>query len=337
MNQKHPHPEPPLGLPNAKPNHCILQDRDTEPENEAASGHTNIALLSRGLRLLSITQLRHLLREYSIPTGGNKQSLVSRLIMYLETFGPSQQNLLVQFSLKLKKLLSSDPSEKSDTALDDCQHLLPPDVNERIFSSSPSCLFETTEYRFPFGPVMVQPKMPSDILDFTLLNSVAGCTPVLQVAPVVSQTPLKSVTLQLSNQICVLNDQSLWLAVPDVVNKPTSLQVMEVNPPVAIIIVIRWMKKVSVEKLAEMVMRKRGGLTDVAGSGTGVCRLTRKIIGAPVRGTGCLHSECFDLTGFLARAAKTNDWMCPICHRRIRPEDLRLDVKYFLRMGIQTV
>ena len=312
---------------------------ESESESSSLSGQTSIALLSRGLRLLSITQLRYLLREYSIPTGGNKESLVNRLIMYLETFGPSQQSLLVQFSLKLKRLLSTDSSEKADAALEESpKHLLPPEISDRLFSSSPSCLFETTEHRLPFGPVMVQAKMPSEVLDFTLLNQGTGCTPVLQLAQVFPDAPLKSVTLQLSGQVCVLSEPALWLAIPEVVNKPTSLQVMEIDPPVPIIVVIRWMRRVSVEKLKEMVIGKRGGLVDLPGPATsGICRSSRKVISAPARGTGCLHNDCFDLTAFLARASKTNDWMCPVCHKRIRPEDLRVDVKYFARMSVQTI
>ncbi|EAY12125.1 SAP domain containing protein [Trichomonas vaginalis G3] len=62
---------------------------------------TNVALLSRGISLLSITQLRDLFRDYSLPTGGNKNVLVNRLIIFLETFGQNQQNILTAFSAKL--------------------------------------------------------------------------------------------------------------------------------------------------------------------------------------------------------------------------------------------
>ena len=67
--------------------------------------------------------------------------------MYLETFGPSQQNLLIQFSLKLKKLLSSEGSEKPEESP---LQLLPPEISELLLATSPSCLFETTEIKLAF-------------------------------------------------------------------------------------------------------------------------------------------------------------------------------------------
>ena len=302
-------------------------------QDDESPGQTNIALLSRGLRLLAIAQLRQLLQEYSIPTGGNKQSLVSRLIMYLETFGPSQQNLLVQFSLKLKRLLSSDAREKGETQIEDSpMQLLPPEVSDKLGATSPSCLFEVTDHQLAFGPVMVQSKMPGDVLDFTLLNQNPGCTPVLQIAPVFLDSPLKGVTLQISSQVHTLSEPSLWMAIPDVINKPTSLQVTNVSPAVPIVIVIRWMKRVSVERLVQMVVNQKGGLVDVPGAPVnGICPLTMKVISTPARSLACAHNECFDLTGYLARAFKTNDWMCPICHKPVSPEEIRIDFQYFLK------
>ena len=64
----------------------LLEDifSDTSPSGTSTQP-TNIALLARGISLLSITQLRDLLREYSLPTGGNKHILVNRLIIFLKT------------------------------------------------------------------------------------------------------------------------------------------------------------------------------------------------------------------------------------------------------------
>ena len=81
---------------------------------QSGSHPANIALLARGVSLLSITQLRDLLRDFSLPTGGNKHLLVNRLIIYLETFGQNQQNLLAQFSAKLKRLLSVETEDARD-------------------------------------------------------------------------------------------------------------------------------------------------------------------------------------------------------------------------------
>lgn len=316
---------PPLGPPD------LLGD---DGQREITSGQTNIELLARGLRLLAITQLRQLLREYSIPTGGNKQSLVERLVMYLETFGPSQQDLLLQFSVKLKKLLSSgSPDEKEQYREESPAEMLPPEISEKLMATSPSCLFELTEQRLAFGPVMVQTKMPSDVFDFTLLTSESRCVPVLQVASLLPDSQLNSVTLQLAGRVFTLREPSLWVAIPEVVNKPTSLQITDVIPSSPIIVLIRWLAKLPVETLMEMIMRKDPrDLQDFPDAkNNGICPLTNKIISTPVRSVKCLHGDCVDLSGFLAVASTSNDWTCPICHKQILAEDLRVDSRYFLK------
>ena len=181
---------------------------------------------------------------------------------------------------------------------------------------------------------MVQTKLPSEVMDFTLLTQASGCVPVLQIAPVFLDSPLKRVTIQLSSRAFVLSDPALWMPVPEVVNKPASLQITDISPAVPIVVVIRWLAKVPIPRLIEKVVSKPAsdGLIDIPSSiNTGVCPLTCKVITIPVRSIKCLHCECFDLPGFLAMACANNDWTCPICHKRIFAEDLRVDVKYFLK------
>ena len=282
--------------------------------------------------MLSITQLRQLLREYSLPTGGNKNSLVSRLIMYLETFCPNQQGLLVQFSRKLKKLLSVDPNPNNSQNSNDNQlFLLPPEISQRIHESSPSCLFETTEHAFGFGPVMIQNKIPSDIHEFSLLNCPSGTIPVLQMAPVLIDAPLKRVTIQLDSVFISFTDPIFWCSMQSFVGKIGTIQVTLIDPPVPIILVIRYLKSVPVASLVKEIIEKRPPPPDFVSPGTiytPVCPLTRKIMLYPARGENCSHSKCFDLSGFLCRAIKNNMWICPICHKMISPEELRVDFLY---------
>jgi hypothetical protein len=298
------------------------------PTQEAAkSSETSITVLARGIQMLSIAQLRTLMREYSISTGGNKESLRSRLIMYLETFGPNQQNLLVQFSLKLKKLLFTEDEKASAEAAD--VPLLAPDLFRRIIATPPCSIFETSEYPPAFGPHLFQPPLPSPISDFTLLNQGPGCVAVLQFAPVLD-TPISSVTFQLCGQVMTVDESNLWLPVAHLLNKPASLQIMSITPQNPIVVVVRWVKRVPVADVVRMIMKQQTGLEEFTEPvPNGICPMSRKVIEIPGRGVGCKHSACFDLTAFISKGYESNTWICPICDGRVGPEDLRVDWKFF--------
>lgn len=297
---------------------------------------TNIGLLSRGLQLLSITQLRELLREYSLPTGGNKQSLVNRLIIFLETFGPTQQNSLVQFSLRLKKLLSAENrSEETEKETESPMLLLPPEISQR-FSTSPSALFEISDKdHLAYGPVMIQSKLPSEIIEFSLPPSNSKNIPILQFAPVFPDSPLKTIKIQLLTNVMELSDPALWCPVKEMVNKPITFQVLSTEPNVPIIAVVQWMKRVSLSTIVKQIFDKEPLPYYQPNPGeeiNGICHLTHKILTQPCRSIHCKHANCIDLTGFISASIATNVWQCPICHQSINVEDIRCDPNYFIHV-----
>ncbi|KAK8888988.1 hypothetical protein M9Y10_033729 [Tritrichomonas musculus] len=346
--------------------------------NSQHPNQTSITLLSRGLKLLSISHLRQLLRDYSLPTGGNKQALVDRLILYLETFGPKQQALVVQFSVNLKKLLSVDSTETNEESSSNSNNtqnqanseqtppsaptnpdlkignesfmqLIPPNVSDKLFEISPSCLFAATGHQLAFGPVMIESKNPPDNHEFTLINPTQGYIPILQFAPVFPDSPLKSITLQLTHKNPItLTEPMLWCPVSDYVNKSGSFQVKSTDPSVPVIAVVRWLKKLQLSEVMKNILAKDDlpdevpeNLNDESNnndnmrffssiSSKGICPFTRKIMLYPARGKHCMHRECFDMSGYLSMCIKTNQWVCPFCHKTLYAEDLRFDPNYFL-------
>lgn len=351
-----------------------------EVYNAQHPNQTSIALLSRGLKLLSISHLRQLLRDYSLPTGGNKQTLVDRLILFLETFGPTQQALVVQFSVNLKKLLSSEspeaneenasgainlqnaanseqpqastPANQENTANsatdESLMQLLPPGVSDKIFETSPSILFATTDHQLVFGPVMIQAKSLSQVHEFTLINPTQGYIPILQFAPVFLDSPLKSITVQLTHKAPItLNDPMLWCPVSDFINKSGSFQVKSTDPSVPFIAVVRWLKKLPLSEVVQSILAKQDLPVEIPEnmnennsndaqvnlfsslSSSGICPITRKIMLYPARGKNCMHKECFDLSGYLSLHSNSNQWNCPFCNKTVYAEDLRFDPNYF--------
>jgi MIZ/SP-RING zinc finger len=53
-----------------------------------------------------------------------------------------------------------------------------------------------------------------------------------------------------------------------------------------------------------------------------LCPISRIPIGDAVRGRECKHAQCFDSRSFLALAAVSNIWECPVCGCTIYPENL---------------
>jgi hypothetical protein len=296
---------------------------------------TSVPLLARGISLLSITQLRELLREYSLPTGGNKQGLVNRLVIFLETFGQTQPNLVNQFSGKLKALLAVDPEEPPRVA--DCG-FGPPAAETapeaaRVSIASPSCLFEATDAAIPFGPLLIQiPQMLGYQHPFTLPLPPGEVVPILQFAPVPPGVPIRKLSIQIGGVFTTFVDSVLWLDVREFVNRQAVVQLLQIDPAVSVVAFIRWMQRVPLPDLAQRILSEREFAVPRGHARTrpnGVCPLTRKLIARPARGVKCQHDDCFDLTGFLSYAMKTNSWACPICHMRLVAEDLRVDPNYF--------
>jgi hypothetical protein len=300
---------------------------------------TSVPLLARGISLLSITQLRELLREYSLPTGGNKQGLVNRLVIFLETFGQTQQNLLNQFSGKLKSLLAVDPDEQSHVAEPPFAAAAPEaaPAAARVTAASPSCLFEATDAEIPFGPLLIPiPQMLGYQHPFTLPLPPGDFAPILQFASVVPGVPIRKLSVQLGGVFTTFVDSVLWLDVSEFVNRQAVVQVLHIDPAVSVVAFIRWMQRVPLPDLAQRILSEREFAVPhghARARPNGVCPLTRKLIARPARGVKCQHDDCFDLTGFLSYAMKTNSWVCPICHMRLAAEDLRVDPNYF-RVGL---
>lgn len=323
------------------PKNRVTQLEDFFGNNQQGQS-TNIELLTRGISILSIPQLRDLLRDYSLPTGGNKHVLVNRLIIFLETFGQNQQDFLSQFSAKLKGMLSTDRTEiiTPINVVDEVpQQQLPADMAQSLLSETPTCLFEPSSVECPFGPNVIPPNYIGAKMSFTLPPAQDNLTPVLQFKPVFPDGTIQKIMFQVGGVFTTLMDNLLWCDVSGFVNRRVTILIMSVEPQIPVIVVVRWMKKVSISKLVEIISTKRERAPDSppteSNSCTGICPLTRKIIKHPARGIHCAHPECFDLTGYLCYSIKNNSWSCPICQRTVTAEDLRVDISYFAKIRCQ--
>lgn len=212
---------------------------------------------------------------------------------------------------------------------------LPEDVWRYVWQCSPSCMFEADcAAGFPFGPIALDEGTKDSVWVLNLPKTPPHSLPILQFMPgdFGEGVRLEYVTFQIDDMLVTLNGNSLWYDLSEFENQSNRIRILEFEPKVSLIMVVKWLKKVSVESIIESVMTKMEG-PPVVQSGedriSGICPLTNKIIVIPVRGVNCKHRGCFDLSGFLCYAGKNNCWMCPVCKKDVRADDLRYDPSYF--------
>ncbi|EAY20206.1 SAP domain containing protein [Trichomonas vaginalis G3] len=316
------------------------QSAEVFAQQLSLSPSSNTALLSRGIGLLSITQLRDLLRDYSLPTGGNKQVLVNRLIIFLETIGQSQQNILTAFSAKLKQLLSintdeanSSPHSDADSPLSNptVTQNIPLEQVQQLFAGSPSPLYEPTDLPMAFGPVSMQPNT-NQVYNINLTQQDKNAIPLLQLASSFNQVVISKIVVQINGTFINLRGPNFHTSLKDYVDKQITIQIASIDPASQVIGIVRWMKQVPINIMIHQIsMKEPLKKQPLQGNQipSGVCPLTRKIIIRPGRGVNCQHGECFDISGFICNAMKNNSWQCPICRKLLPIEDLRIDPYYF--------
>lgn len=257
--------------------------------------------------------------------------------MFLETIGPNQQNLLVQFSLKLKKLLSIEsPSGEDQQHNEAPTSLLPPEISDKLVQHPPSILFDITDKQPIYGPSMLQPNFPSELQEIPN-GGYNGYVPIFQIASVFQDHPIKKVLLFINEQYVTLQEPRFWFQLPTMSNKSISFSVQSVEPAnYPIIIVVRLLKKTPISTLIEKVLEK-GPPPSIHSEVPlrGICPLTHKILQQPARGVNCSHAECFDLSGYISFASKLDTWICPICNSECQFEDLRVDPEYLAHVGDQ--
>ena len=301
-----------------------------------ATTTASISLLSRGLQLLSIAQLRQLLREYSLPTGGNKRQLVQRLILFLETFAPTQPNLLGQFSNNLKKLLSIEP-DIGQTPAQQTESRFPPDISDLINKKSPSILFEEVDKPPYFGPQIVEEQLPSAVFQILPIQQNSPTTDLTNMIPIVQIVPTKNEESKLTKVVLQINGNSIplqapyfWYIVPECFSNQVSIRVMELEPTIPVALCVKIVKKAHTSSIINKIMAfDPPQEIKPTGEMKAICPLTRKIIATPARGCNCQHPDCFDLSGFIAFGIKFNSWQCPFCHKVLYPDDIRVDPNFF--------
>ena len=129
-----------------------------------------------------------------------------------------------------------------------------------------------------------------------------------------------------------MSDNGFWKDISDFANRQFTFQVLSIDPDPhsSIIFIIRQLQKVPVIDLINEIIDKPSPPEIVVEHPLNpICPLTKKIIFHPSRSVRCDHPECFDLSGFLCYSLKNNTWQCPICHKPLRPEDLRIDPYFF--------
>jgi hypothetical protein len=300
----------------------------------AASQPGNFPLVSRGLQLLAITQLRQLLREYSLPTGGNKLTLVTRLVMYLETFGTRQESFLVQFSVKLRKFLASEEPGAGPDDPEDFPETTPDDISRMIFQNAPSCLYDLTCDPFVFGPVPVPARWPSAILVVAQIEIPDDRLPFLDFAAADTHAPLQKVILTVNDEYVALTDHHFLHPLPALGKGEVAIQVQSADPDQPLVFGIRWFRKVTIEEVVKRTVEGPRAADPPVERPTmsGICPFSRRVITCPTRGVQCGHWQCFDLMPWIIAGAHTNSWSCPICHLPIKSNELRFDPQFLMNI-----
>jgi len=65
------------------------------------------------------------------------------------------------------------------------------------------------------------------------------------------------------------------------------------------------------------------------------CPLSYGRITAPCRSSACVHPQCFDATSWFSVMEQTTTWLCPVCERVLKSDDLIMD-GYFYNILQQT-
>lgn len=317
-------------------------ERNRFQTNFNNTGDITVQLLTYGISLLSISQLRDLLRDFSLPTGGNKDVLIHRLVIYMETFCQNHQNVMKDFYLKLKYYLSLEVTDQPGSNLlnekvylDVSSLPVPEDDAQKLLRSSPTCLFEPlSEARMPLAPVSIDPSHFNSEIQFSLTPYSMSAVAILEIRPSRQEDNILSVTVQINDNMFHLSSGMLWTPIKDAADKQSSFMIKDVEPPVTVVTCIRYFRQRNIHEIVELVQSwgppKRSFNNDVISS---VCPLTRKLITKPARGIRCNHSACFDLTGYLCNSLKVQRWQCPICKNSLNPEDLRIDTEFFLELA----
>ncbi|KAJ8514698.1 hypothetical protein ONZ45_g7791 [Pleurotus djamor] len=55
------------------------------------------------------------------------------------------------------------------------------------------------------------------------------------------------------------------------------------------------------------------------------CPLSFMRINTPCRSTQCIHPQCFDALSWFSVMEQTTTWLCPVCEKVLKPDDLYLD------------
>jgi hypothetical protein len=52
-------------------------------------------------------------------------------------------------------------------------------------------------------------------------------------------------------------------------------------------------------------------------------------------GLKCHHSQCFDLNAYIRRSLASNNYLCPVCGKKLGFPELRIDTLFFERVTLQ--
>lgn len=290
-----------------------------------SQGASSLGLISRALQLLSMSQLRQLLRECSLSTSGSKHEVIQKIMIYLQTFGTIQQNIIVQFSLRLKSLLGANENQAQVAKRSN----LPNDLKDSLLKTSPSILFEATDAEPLLEPIEIEPVFPSELFEIKKSDN-KTLIPVFQVVPESPDKQISTIITQINGKYVQFMNPVLWRALPELTTRNGIFQILSVEPKVKVIATVRLLKRAPIDKIIEEILAKEPAPVIAPERPIiGVCPLSRKICITPARGINCKHAECFDLTYFLSFAFNNNSWICPICHQQICAEDIRVDTEYF--------
>lgn len=310
------------------------------PHNINISNHDSLNNIIKGIHLLNISQLREILSDYSLPNGGNKTALINRIVMFLETFGQNQTDIIQQFSIKLKKLLLSVDNNDSNgnkftdtSSLNVVPSMIIPTNVLNLFSSSPTCLYEDAKYDNILDPFVITSSL-SQIYSFNIPHMHSNIIPILQFAPLDPNHIINQISVQINDTFLGVSRLICWLDLKDFIGKSCNLEIVSINPKIPVVAAVRCLKSLTVQEIMQIVLTREPVPVIKDHKVKGICPLTRKLIIKPTRGIQCHHSQCFDLSGFICYSLRKKQWQCPVCKKVLMPEDLRIDTHFFANASL---
>jgi hypothetical protein len=254
--------------------------------------------LKRSIQLLRISQLRYIVRKFSLPASGNKARLLGVVLQLVDAMRHSP--VLVQISAEVISLLSQQ-HEPFTNPLESVQSLTPTSADG--FRAPDHPLVRYLDTAAVCGPVLANPGSSSGTFSFAARNRSARYCLSFRWADG------RAVPMDLRAEI---NGFAIFVAPDDpwptplditdllVSNQANTLSIKAIKTHAPVALSVREYELVAITQLVGDAEIQTGEL----------------------KGPDCAHEQGAKLADFVVRGIALGGWNCPICGIVVAPKDL---------------